>query len=584
MADPILDAPVRSLRLKCLIEGEYIVFPVTAVCNDKVSDLKEVVQSERAQSILKDIDPHTLELWKLKDSNSIAAEPDDTLGERIELLEDDLSKFADELKAVDSVFSIFSTQPPRDYIHIIVKAPAADKCTHGTLDIADIADISTDILSLWSKNLYHYDEKIPLTRIRFNNLLSGLTETTDFCHEEHVERLFRISDTEASEILHLTFYRAVVLRAPPESGTEPSFHSFWDENIRRILELLVPSGTSIRGSNRRTNIKKIRPDYGFLKDNVCLFRGEEEHPESRDDPKAELSDKLTWVYSPAPYVFGYYAIGPDLTLAAICAPSTPSQMPVVQDLASANLRFKRDRIANLCRLINLSSYLYPLQKHIGYRDISEFTVIERYVLSYHLGGVIDLVFQGRHVNGNRDNKCQKIYRGNQGAERVRYIQNIYRQLQEKGVPHVDALIHAVGSTIYVEPKGIAVKPSNVKELLDAVICVLRALQVLHQAPPLFHRDIRWPNVLRRAEDHTLWFLIDWEDAVGPNNVAAKHFRREGHSPRVFIDNHGAEVDIWSESTSPSTFDLSPELVELGKWMQNVAPDAKDALIAVEAYA
>ena len=56
-----------------------------------------------------------------------------------------------------------------------------------------------------------------------------------------------------------------------------------------------------------------------------------------------------------------------------------------------------------------------------------------------------------------------------------------------------------------------------------------------------------------------------------------------------MDNHGAEVDIWSvgnlilESTS-FTLGLSPELVKLGMWMQNAAPDAKDALIAVEAYA
>jgi len=319
--------------------------------------------------------------------------------------------------------------------------PLRDKCTHGTLDIADIADISTDILRRWSKkselslpsiselpglldNPLPYDEKIPLTRIQFNNLLSGLTETTDFCYRDDVERLFRISDTEASEILHLIFYNAAVQRAPPENGTEASFHSFWDDNIRKILELLVSSGTSIRDSNRYTDPGKNRPDYGFLMNNVCPFRGKEEHPESRDDPKAELSDRLTWTYSPTPYVFGehnypfvsphyypsrvgYYAIGPDLTLAAICAPSTPSQKPIVQDLASANLRLKRDRIANLCRLVNLSPYLYPLVKLIGYRDVPEFTVIEQHVLSYHLGGVIDLVFQGRQVSGNRDKKCQK---------------------------------------------------------------------------------------------------------------------------------------------------------------------------------
>jgi len=453
-----------------------------------------------------------------------------------------------------------------------------------------LLDISTDILRRWSKKSklslpsiselpglldkpLPHDEKIPLTRIQFDNLLSGLTETTDVCSRDDVERLFRISDVEASEILHLKFYNAAVQSAPPENGTEASFHSFWDDNIRKILELLVPSGTSIRDFNCHTDTKKNTPDYGFLKDNVCLFRGEEKHPGSHEDPKAELSDKLTWIYSPAPYVLGYYAIGPDLTLAAICAPSTPSQTPVVLDLAFANLRFKRDRIANLCRLINLSPYLYPLLKLIGYRDVPEFTVIERDGKSVEIG----------------TKSVRKVYHGDQGAERVRYIQNIYRQLQEKGVPHVDALTHAAGSTIYVEPKGIAVKPSNVRELLDAIICVLRVLQVLHQAPPLFHRDIRWPNVLRQADDYTRWFLIDWDDAVGPNNVAANHFCRKGRSPRVFMDNHGAEVDIWSvgnlilESTS-FTLDLSPELVKLGMWMQNAAPDAKDALIAVEAYA
>ncbi len=52
-------------RLNCLIEGENTVFPVTAVCDDEFSDLKKSIQKERARSRLKDIDPHTLELWKV---------------------------------------------------------------------------------------------------------------------------------------------------------------------------------------------------------------------------------------------------------------------------------------------------------------------------------------------------------------------------------------------------------------------------------------------------------------------------------------------------------------------------------------
>ena len=54
-----------TLQLKCLIEGESIVFPVTAVCDDEVSDLKKSIQKERVLGSLKDIDPHTLELWKV---------------------------------------------------------------------------------------------------------------------------------------------------------------------------------------------------------------------------------------------------------------------------------------------------------------------------------------------------------------------------------------------------------------------------------------------------------------------------------------------------------------------------------------
>ncbi|KAM6496969.1 hypothetical protein JOM56_007442, partial [Amanita muscaria] len=110
-----------SLRLKCLIEGEDIVFQVPAVRDDEVSNLKESIQSERALDSLKDIDPHTLELWKPKDSNPIAAERN-TLVERIELL-GDIPKFADELDPSETVFSIFPIQPPREHIHIIVKVP-----------------------------------------------------------------------------------------------------------------------------------------------------------------------------------------------------------------------------------------------------------------------------------------------------------------------------------------------------------------------------------------------------------------------------------------------------------------------------
>ena len=70
-------------------------------------------------------------------------------------------------------------------------------------------------------------------------------------------------------------------------------------------------------------------------------------------------------------------------------------------------------------------------------------------------------------------------------------------------------------------------------------------KVAHQGPkPLYHRDIRWNNVLRKIEDRARWFLIDWEDSSVAPTKAAPLLKNETHSPDVFKDNHGAEVDIW----------------------------------------
>jgi hypothetical protein len=68
---------------------------------------------------------------------------------------------------------------------------------------------------------------------------------------------------------------------------------------------------------------------------------------------------------------------------------------------------------------------------------------------------------------------------------------------------------------------------------------------MHAGPkPLFHRDIRWQNIIRSASTRTKWFLVDWDDASTPPTKAAMHLNQNTHAPAVFEDNHGAEVDIW----------------------------------------
>src|SRR5262249_17056344 len=137
-------------------------------------------------------------------------------------------------------------------------------------------------------------------------------------------------------------------------------------------------------------------------------------------------------------------------------------------------------------------------------------------------------------------------------------------------------------------------------LLEAIFCVLQVLKVstiselepivdqccqaIH--PALFHRDIRWPNIIRRKDDSSKWFLIDWEDAQMPPTKALEHFVSDSHSPRVFQDGHGGEVDIWGVGhlIAESKIDLSPKLHEIGAWMKEKSPSAEEAWIELERYA
>jgi hypothetical protein len=72
---------------------------------------------------------------------------------------------------------------------------------------------------------------------------------------------------------------------------------------------------------------------------------------------------------------GYHAVGSSVGLVAIREPPTPRGRLYVQ---SADLRFTRDRILHIRRLINLSPYILPLVKLTGYRDSPEFLTIEWY--------------------------------------------------------------------------------------------------------------------------------------------------------------------------------------------------------------
>lgn len=150
------------------------------------------------------------------------------------------------------------------------------------------------------------DEKIPLSSYSMSALLSE-GEAKIRCSKGDLQQVFRLSEHEHSYYLWTSLTATILTGAPDSNGTESSFHSFWDDNIRKIInQILIPNQT-VRDSNHGTSTASLKPDFGVLLEGVCAFRGEEKAPHySGNHPKQELLDKLVWTYDPAPWILGQY--------------------------------------------------------------------------------------------------------------------------------------------------------------------------------------------------------------------------------------------------------------------------------------
>jgi len=115
-----------------------------------------------------------------------------------------------------------------------------------------------------------------------------------------------------------------------------------------------------------------------------------------------------------------------------------------------------------------------------------------------------------------------------------------------------------------------------------------SIQVLHDGDdPIFHRDIRWPNIIRLPPcalgEPSKWILIDWDDSSGFPTQPAKHLNSENHAPEVFQEHHHGEVDVWGVGkliieASKWIIGLSLDIIKFGQCMQgDNRPTARDAL-------
>jgi len=188
-----------------------------------------------------------------------------------------------------------------------------------------IADISRKLFDLWTKpgkrdlwQLKEYleepldpDWKIPLSHAEWRGLLVTESIPEHACTAEDLELLFTLSEDETAVAILDLLKPAIKLGPVDPSGTELSLISFWDGNIRGVLQRIL-GVAGIRDSNQSTCTGSLRPGFGLLLANSCVFRGEEKRLAfTGTHPRDELQNKTRWVYDPAPYILGWSSFVPE---------------------------------------------------------------------------------------------------------------------------------------------------------------------------------------------------------------------------------------------------------------------------------
>ncbi|KAG8819460.1 hypothetical protein FRC17_010435, partial [Serendipita sp. 399] len=521
-----------TLTLNCFLLSKTTsfqdAFQVKIDDDDSVDSLKDAIK-QRNTNKMEDIDATDLMLFKVEKTQ-----------EQCLVLDTQLLEDATRMQALKTVGYYFS-EPKSEFIRVLVDGDVLEDALQAnrlwvaiqgmftiTGDTKHWSDLRRRWLTLPSplpalEELQEYllaplgeNEKIPLSEALLVNLINS--DPDDACGREVLLSLFRVSETEVvPDPFNIQVIYAIKTGLSSLRTRDLSYISLWDTHIGNILQLIT-KGEVIRASNKNTGTSLRRPDFGLLLDAACPFRGEEKPPKFvGSHPRDELHEKLAaWEYDSLPYILGYYAIGPLVTFAAITSSRT------VVDLYSMDLSFKRDRVNGIVCVIKLIGLIMGVSANIGHRDVPEFSDIKRD------NGVI--IALGAQV-------VRKTYPKAVAEPGIRHLQEVYELLTDKAVPHVDRLDQV--------QENESQESQTKEEVLAAVVCVLEAMEKMHGDPcPIYHRDVRWPNIVKRAgiTDKT-WFLIDWDNAaIAPTTAATEQeLSRTSHPPAVFQNGHGAEV-------------------------------------------
>ncbi|KAH9149817.1 hypothetical protein AeRB84_007236 [Aphanomyces euteiches] len=164
----------------------------------------------------------------------------------------------------------------------------------------------------------------------------------------------------------------------------------------------------------------------------------------------------------------------------------------------------------------------------------------------------------------------KSFRSDVAAQRIEYLKVVYEAMKNANVPNVDSLVHCGKYYVLLSPVGaggfpFCRFPTNEQTVLEAIESILEALVILHSVGWM-HRDIRWPNVIKQA-NQSKWFLIDFDHAATSpqDNSKDERLSSEEHAPDMFGGSgvHTTAVDIWGIGHLMRSCDceLDPDLID-----------------------
>jgi serine/threonine protein kinase len=359
-------------------------------------------------------------------------------------------------------------------------------------------------------------------------------------------KLFIESDSILSPSSYLV--RSILAAKVPQSHhnlTENTLISFWDNLIVLVLTQLV-EGSFLRDTNQGTSAMLSRPDLCFYygDSNICVFRGEEKAGGELDAPLKELCDKLgnNWNYDDAPYLFGYAACGPLVASAMI--KKDQNGKAAVEEIDRYNLTTLHGRLNFFLALLHLSTLFSPIVQAIKTKfGRPEYGIVEQpNGVSIHLG--LQSVI--------------KYYPSSMPFKSIlTHLKLVHGKMKKSSVPHVVQLTSASikRKRACLSPRGYSIKPSDRNELVKALLDIIEALISMHELK-IFHRDLRWDNVLRYdAVDGQNWFIIDFDDSAffeeeqsNGNIQQARDVQRADpstHAPELYFATQNEKVDIWS---------------------------------------